>query len=75
MTYVPPLPSLNIDRKNLTIMGVLFPDIETLEEFESCIASNMYEGFIPTPKLIEITRDYFLDKITTKELTQKLKEN
>ncbi len=42
--------AIQIDRKKLTIMGVVFPDIETLESTANAIGSNMFEGFEPTKK-------------------------
>jgi hypothetical protein len=51
-----------IDEDNLTLLGVAFPD------------SNMFEGFEPTPRSIEIIRDYVTDKITLLELIQLAKE-
>ena len=46
MTYK----AIEIDRKNLTIMGVRFPDLETLDSTAGAIGSNMFEGFEPTKK-------------------------
>ena len=59
---------IDIDRKKLTIMGVKFSDINTLESTANAIGSNMFEGFKPTPKGIEIIRDYVVGKITLSEL-------
>ena len=69
MTYKP----IEIDRKNLTIMGVSFPDLETLDSTAGAIGSNMFEGFEPTKKSVEIIRDYIMDKVTTHELAQMAK--
>jgi hypothetical protein len=60
--------TIDIDRKKLTIMGVKFSDINTLESTANAIGSNMFEGFKPTPKGIEIIRDYVIGKITLAEL-------
>jgi len=57
-----------IDRVNLTIMGVKFSDIKTLESTANAIGSNMFEGFKPTPKGVEIIRDYVTGKISLAEL-------
>jgi putative transcriptional regulator len=62
--------TLEIDRKNLTIMGVKFSNLKTLESTANAIGSNMFEGFNPTPKGIEIIRDYVIGKITLSELTK-----
>ena len=70
MPYVP----IAIDRENLTIMGVPFPDLETLENTAEGIGSNMFEGFEPTHRGIEIIRDYCLGKITFSQLAAVAKE-
>jgi putative transcriptional regulator len=62
--------TLDIDRNNLTIMGVKFSNLKTLESTANAIGSNMFEGFNPTPKGIEIIRDYVIGKITLSELTK-----
>ena len=59
---------IEIDRRNLEIMGVPFPDSETLESTAAAIGSNMFEGFRPTRKGIEIIRDYCLGKLTIEQL-------
>ncbi|MFY8188052.1 MAG: antitoxin VbhA family protein [Flavobacterium sp.] len=60
--------TIDIDRKNLTIMGVKFSDLKTLESTANAIGSNMFEGFEPTPKGIEAIRDYVTGKISLSEL-------
>lgn len=60
--------TIEIDRKNLTIMGVKFSDLKTFESIANALGSNMFEGFKPTPKGIEIIRDYVTGKITLNEL-------
>jgi putative transcriptional regulator len=49
-------------------MGVQFPNLETLESTAEALGSNMFEGFQPTRKGIEIIRDYCLGKLTFAEL-------
>jgi putative transcriptional regulator len=66
--------TIEIDRANLTIMGVEFPDLKTLEGTANALGSNMFEGFKPTPKGIEIIRDYVLGKISIGELIKYAKE-
>ncbi|MFP3043377.1 antitoxin VbhA family protein [Treponema primitia] len=66
MAYKP----LEVDRQNLTIMGVRFPDLETLNRVSSAIGSNMFEGFEPTPALLEIYRDYSEGKISPANLVE-----
>jgi hypothetical protein len=60
--------TIEIDRKKLTIMGIKFSDLNTLENTANALGSNMFEGFIPTPKGIEIIRDYVIGKISLSEL-------
>jgi len=60
--------TIEIDRNKLTIMGVKFSDIETLESTANAIGSNMFEGFKPTQKSVEIIRDYVLGKISLNDL-------
>ncbi|MGY6741193.1 MAG: antitoxin VbhA family protein [Cecembia sp.] len=62
--------TIEIDRVNLTIMGVKFSDIKTLESTANALGSNMFEGFKPTPKGIEIIRDYIIGKISLSELVK-----
>jgi len=59
---------IEIDRINLTIMGVKFSDLRTLESTANALGSNMFEGFKPTPKGIEIIKDYVTGKISLPEL-------
>ena len=66
--------SIEIDRVNLTLMGVKFSDLKILESTANAIGSNMFEGFEPTPKGIALIRDYILDKITIAEFIQSAKE-
>ena len=70
MAYKP----IEIDRNNLTIMGVHFPDLETLNSTANAIGSNMFEGFEPTAKGITIIRDYVTDKITIADVLQMAKD-
>ena len=60
--------TIEIDRKKLTIMGIKFSDLNTLENTANALGSNMFEGFKPTPKGIEIIRDYVTGKISLSEL-------
>jgi len=55
---------ISIDRENLTIMGVPFPDLATLNITASAIGSNMFEGFEPEAGKIALIRDYVTNKIT-----------
>jgi len=66
--------TIEIDRNNLTIMGVRFSNLKTLESTANAIGSNMFEGFKPTPKGVEIIRDYMIGKITLSELIKFAKD-
>ena len=55
---------IQIDRENLTIMGVSFPDLATLNNTASAIGSNMYEGFEPEARQIALIRDYVMNQIS-----------
>jgi len=65
---------ISIDRKNLTIMGVQFPDLATLDRTASAIGSNMYEGFVPSEKLIRLYLDLKTGKISNAQLIANLKK-
>lgn len=66
--------TIEIDRNNLTIMGVKFSDLRTLESTANALGSNMFEGFKPTPRGIEIIRDYVSGKISLSELVSIAKQ-
>ena len=66
--------TIEIDRNKLTIMGVEFSDLKTLESTANAIGSNMFECYIPTPKGIEIIRDYVIGKISLTELINVAKQ-
>ena len=70
MKFIP----VPINRENLTFCGVIFPDLETLNKTANAIGSSMFEGYEPTPKSIEIIRDYVMNKITIPELIHIAKE-
>jgi putative transcriptional regulator len=70
MAYKP----IEVDRQNLTIMGIRFSDLDTLNSAANAIGSNMFEGFEPTPRLIEIYRDYREGKITSGGFIEMLKD-
>ncbi len=65
---------IDIDRTNLTIMGVRFPDLKTLESTASALGSNMFEGFEPTPKLIRLYLDYKTGKVRGAQFIAALRE-
>ncbi|MDR1041892.1 MAG: Fic family protein [Deltaproteobacteria bacterium] len=63
---------LAVDRDNLTLMGVSFPDLKSLEMIAEAIDSCMFEGFRPSGREIEIVRDCCLGKITLARLASGL---
>ena len=66
--------SIDIDRNNLTIMGVPFSDLSSLENTANAIGSNMFEGYEPTPQGITLIRDYTIGKISFAEFIRIAKE-
>jgi putative transcriptional regulator len=66
---------LKIDRKNVSIMGVKFPDLASLEATAKAIGSNMYEGFVPTPALIQLYLDWKRGVITPTIFFERLKQH
>nr|AGS53223.1 hypothetical protein [uncultured bacterium contig00093] len=55
-------------------MGVDFNSVANFEATVKALGTVMFEGFDPTPKSIEIIRDYLSDKITIRQLAQLAKE-
>jgi putative transcriptional regulator len=49
---------IEIDRQNLTIMGVKFNSLRELENTANAIGSNMFEGFVPTKEIIQLYMDW-----------------
>jgi hypothetical protein len=70
MPYTP----VEIDRKNLTIMGVNFSSVSNFDAAVNALGTVMFEGFDPTPKSLEIIRDYLSDKISLGQLIKMAKE-
>ncbi len=66
--------TIEIDRHKLTILGVKFPDLKTFEITVNAIGSNMFEGFEPTPKGVEVIRDYVIGIISLTELKKAVRE-
>jgi hypothetical protein len=64
--------TIDIDRKNLTIMGVQFSDITTLENTANAIGTNMFEGFEPTKELIQLYVDWKSNVVSEKDFLLKL---
>jgi putative transcriptional regulator len=65
---------IQIDRENLTMMGVSFPDLTTLDNTANAVGSNMFEGFEPSEKIIRLYLDYKTGKIGNAQLLVNLKE-
>ena len=67
------LKNINLDRRAPTIAGVKFPNAAALKSAASALASQMYEGFEPTPQLIAVYRDYRFVKIPNDQLIAQIK--
>jgi predicted outer membrane repeat protein len=65
---------LEVDRETKTIMGVSFEGVDDFEAVLNSIGTNMFEGFEPSAKKIEIMRDYVMKKITLPQLIKLCKE-
>jgi putative transcriptional regulator len=61
---------IEVDREKLTIMGVDFSSVKDFEATASSLGSAMYEGFEPSPKKLEIVRDYITKKISFTDLVK-----
>jgi len=70
MSYRP----IDIDRENLTIMGVNFSSVDNFDAVVNALGTVMFEGFDPTPRGIEIIRDYLSEKISLGQLVRLTKE-
>ena len=66
--------SIQLDRENLTMMGVPFPDLPTLDRTATAIGSNMFEGFEPTEKLLRLYLEHKAGKIGNAQLIVRIKE-
>jgi putative transcriptional regulator len=64
--------TIDIDRKNLTLMGVKFSDLKALENTANAIGTNMFEGFEPTKELIQLYVDWKTGIISESDLLIKL---
>ena len=67
-----PYKPLKIDRRNLTLMGVPFPDEQTLNSAANAIGSNMFEGFEPSPQIIQFYLDWKTGKVSEIDFLSKL---
>jgi hypothetical protein len=64
--------AIDIDRENLTLLGVKFSDLEKLENTANAIGSNMFEGFEPTSELIQLYLDWSSGTISESDLLSSL---
>jgi putative transcriptional regulator len=64
--------TIDIDRNNLTIMGVKFADLKTLESTANAIGTNMFEGFEPTKELIQLYVDWKAGDISESDFLNSL---
>ena len=64
--------SIDIDREKLTIMGVQFSDLKTLESTANAIGTNMFEGFIPSKESIYLYIDLKSNSISESEFLKKI---
>ncbi|OJV36892.1 MAG: hypothetical protein BGO29_01770 [Bacteroidales bacterium 36-12] len=64
--------TIEIDRNNLTLMGVKFSDLKTLESTANAIATNMFEGFEPTTELIQLYVDWKIGLISESDFLTNL---
>lgn len=64
--------SIDIDHEKLTIMGVQFSDLKTLESTANAIGTNMFEGFIPSKESIYLYIDLKSNSISESEFLKKI---
>lgn len=64
--------TIAVDRENLTLLGVKFSDLKTLESAANAIGSNMFEGFEPTTELVQLYVDWSTGVIPESELLKRL---
>ena len=55
-------------------MGVNFSSVNNFDAAVNALGTVMFEGFDPTPKSIEIIRDYLSEKITLGQLIKLTKD-
>jgi len=55
---------IEIDKENLTFMGVKLSSIEAMEMTANAIGSNMFEGFEPTTELVQLYVDWKLGNVS-----------
>jgi putative transcriptional regulator len=65
---------IEIDRENLTIMGVKFPSLAALECTANAIGSNMFEGFEPSKELVQLYLDWKTGSVSESHVLNALHE-
>ena len=65
--------TIEIDRENLTLMGVKFSNLKALENTANAIGSNMFEGFEPTTELIQLYVDWSSETIPESDFLTRLR--
>ena len=70
MPYTP----IEIDRENITIMGVNFSSVSNFKANVNALGAIVFEEFNPSPAIIEIIRDYIRGIITIEQLGKLTKE-
>ena len=64
--------AIDIDREKLTIMGVQFSDIKSLESTANAIGTNLFKGFEPSKELIQLYVDWKNGKVSESDFLAKL---
>ena len=64
--------TIDIDRNQLTLMGVKFTDLKSLESAANAIGTNMFEGFEPTRELIQLYVDWKSGMVSEEGFLKKL---
>lgn len=64
--------TIEIDRNKLTLMGIKFPNIESLESTANALGTNMFEGFEPTKEIIQLYLDWKNGEIVETEFLSQL---
>jgi hypothetical protein len=58
-----------VDEARLEIMGVRFDDVESLRRAANALGSNMFEGLVPTPQMVELFREFAGGRIALANLS------
>ena len=64
--------TIEIDRNKLTLMGIKFPNIESLGSTANALGTNMFEGFEPTKEIIQLYLDWKNGEIVETEFLSQL---